>query len=1382
MKRNGCRLIIHFLIGVLTLCLGPLLVNAQKIRLYNSEQGLPNSLINRVYQDGRGYIWVATENGLCYFDGVRFTTFRHDPQKNNSIISDLVKVIFTDHQGICWIGSSQGMQQFDYKSNAFREYQLSRPIAPGGFYISSMVETPDCRTILISVAGSKLFAIDAVEQTYNQELSDTLNHLLNTRYPGNLFVDSKGFLWAFSEQGQFFKIDLRNKKLEPIRWSSGSDTYLSDRAVSAMAEDPVTGNILIGTFKHGLFIYDQKEQIVRPVRDEGARGLKIRAIHSETKHGLGTSRNIWIGTEDFGLKKFNRETEQITQSGLNNSPVNLNNCKVHSIIEDNQGNLWIGIYHKGVLLIPRSTFGFEYVKVSESKDPVSENLASITSILRDRSGDLFVGTDGGGLFKISGSGESIRFTSKNTLLFNNSVMSLVSDSSGTLWISTYLGGINTFKPGEGFTAFSTIPELQKVNSMIFDATGNRIFFGTLGYGVCSYSIDDKKFQRFPNSVHSGWISILYPDKSGNLWVGRSDGFACYHLATGEPQYLDLVTRLEGARVSSFLEDRDGSMWIGTANGLLHYKMETEELSTYTKTDGLPSNLILTIKQDSNGILWISTGCGLSRFDREKKQFRNFYAYDGLQDNEFRIRAVHQDSDGKMFFGGINGITSFYPEVVDAYKQSMSKIYFTRLTVLNNPVQFDEQLGKKNILDQHISQARQIRLKKEQNVFSLEFAVLEYTNPQKVIYGYQLEGFDSDWRYTDSGQRSATYTNLPDGRYTFRVKAFFEGSSDSEDTVYNSISIRILPPWYKTWWAYLLDLALAMLTIRLGLDYLIKRRLRTKERIESERRELKLRMFTDLSHEIRTPLTLVMNPLKSLKETETDEHKKEIYNLMHRNILRILRLINQWMDIRKIDNHQLLMHFSETDLIFFVSDIMKAFEPLASARNIEFRLISNYETLPVWIDRSNFDKVLFNIFSNAFKFTPDYGYIHIRIDRVENQKGGASDLSDWIELQIENSGSSIAPQDLGLIFDRFYQGNDNQVSGSGIGLHLAKMMVQLHHGSIRAENVERGVVFIIRLPLGKRHLSDGEIALLAGEGELSRSVYSEEKHSGHSDFIELPLQDESEKDVKSSRSKQTLIFVDDDADLCKYIKMELSDKYHVEVCPDGKEAWKLVSTLSPAVVVTDLIMPELDGIALCRKIRQNPDTRHLPIVVLTSQTDEESERLCLEIGADHFLSKPFSIGLLKSTLAQTIKTREVLRNRYRSVIKAGYDEVSISSSDSRLIDKVIESIRKNIENPEFSVDDLSREVGLSRVHLNRKLKENINISPSNLIKSIRLKQAAYLLINNKVNISEVAYKVGFSTHSYFSSNFKDYFGMAPSEFILKYQESNDKTALNKLFEN
>jgi signal transduction histidine kinase/DNA-binding response OmpR family regulator len=746
-----------------------------------------------------------------------------------------------------------------------------------------------------------------------------------------------------------------------------------------------------------------------------------------------------------------------------------------------------------------------------------------------------------------------------------------------------------------------------------------------------------------------------------------------------------------------------------------------------------------------------------------------------------MKSSFQDIDGKIYFGGINGITAFYPKNIKGCKKIISDVNFTQLSVLNKKIIYDETLGNDNILDSHISNANKITLKEKQNVFSLEFTVLEYANPYKVVYGYMLEGFDNEWRYTGMDNRRATYTNLPHGNYTFHVKAFNENDLNKNNFVQNDIEIVILPPWYEQWWAYLIYMTLFMLLVWFAIDSYLKHLMRQKERREFEKKELKLRMFTDISHEIRTPLTMVINPLKEIRKNEESGKSRELLDLMYRNSMRILQLINQLMDIRKIDDRKLKMQFQKTDLLFFIKDIMKLFDHLAILRNIDFRLISNFELLNVWVDQINFDKAIYNILSNAFKHTPDNGYILISIEIVQKQNKRSKNQS-YVEISIKNSGSRLKEEDVERIFERFYQSDDNKHdSGSGIGLHLVKSIIDLHYGYVKAFNVENGVTFTVGIPYGFDHLDEKQLS----EAVIPVNLYSDyQKNENIRDtsYLEHIYKHDKPLGIENDKDKHTLVIVDDDDEFGEYLKNTLSDIYCIKCYNNANDAWNEILLTIPDAILTDLMMPVTDGIKLCEKAKTNPDTNHIPVIILTSSTEEDSERLCFECGADHYLTKPFSFDLLKSTIVQVIHTREMLKNKYNSNLNTGLDEVKIVSPDSRLVTKSIEVIRKNIENPDFNVDELSVQVGVSRVHLNRKLKASINISPGNLIKSIRLKQAAYLLANNKVNISDVAYKVGFSSHAYFSSSFKEYFGMAPSKFASKYSNSIERENLKKLFEN
>ena len=823
------------------------------------------------------------------------------------------------------------------------------------------------------------------------------------------------------------------------------------------------------------------------------------------------------------------------------------------------------------------------------------------------------------------------------------------------------------------------------------------------------------------------------------------------------------------------------MWIGTGEGLVCLDRQNGNTTAYTEKDGLPSNVIKDIQEGNDGNLWIATLNGLSRFNPATTTFKNYYQHDGLQENEFNSKASYKALDGKLYFGGIKGLTAFYPHIVDQRAHPVPPLYFSDLSVMNMPVSYDPELGDDNILDKHITEASQITLPYRSNIFSIKFTVLEYTNPRKIMYAYMMDGFDNDWNYTEHDTRVVSYTNLPAGRYTMKVKAFFEGAPDVFS--YREIGIRIKSPWYGSVWAYLLYTLLAGLILYSFIQWKRQQENQRKEKEESEIKEMKLKMFTNLSHEIRTPLTLVMNPLKKMREAENDPKQKELYNLMYRNSLRILRIVNQLMDMRKVDSGQMQLHFLETDVVYFIKDIMKSFDNLAVSRNISFSINPADDVTNLWIDQGNFDKIIFNILSNAFKYTPENGSISISISNAKKNDGIlSSHAKEYVEFVIENTGSRVDEQHLGKLFDRFFQTDVHDAKvGSGVGLHLTKMLAELHHGDVRAYNTDEGMAFALRIPVGNSHLSEEEMTKPTNHKDLYTKDLSptEEHFDSHEDVTYAPpVKDEKPKVTKA---KRTVVLVDDDDEMREYLKLELQSLYNIEVCANGKEAWPKITTTVPDAIVTDLKMDFMDGAELCDKVKKNPGTNHIPVIILTSSSDENSQQRCIDCGADRFFTKPISLEILKSAIANAIATRDTIRNKYNKEIDYKYNEIQMPDSSNKLVSKVIETIRANMENSDFSVEDLSREVGMSRVHLNRKLKETMNVSPSNLIRSIRLKQAAYLLINNKVNISEVAYKVGFSTHSYFSNSFHDFFGMTPKEFVAKYMDCKDEETLKRIFE-
>lgn len=1373
------------LLALMLACFCCINVNAQMARLYTSESGLANSQINYIYQDKNGFMWISTENGLSRFDGINFSTFRSDRSLPTAIASNMVLTTFEDSHGVFWVGTSTGLQIFNSEYNTFTTVQLVGEAYPeSGQHISSITEIAISgqSKILITTSGDRVYILDSVTHETDTELQKSINAAIPSDFVTTAFADSQNRIWFAFEDGGLLLYDPETRSVISDIWGKGMENMKND-IFRTFIEDERSGNIFIGSFNNGVFIYESKSGLIRRAADKSARECRVISL---LKNSIAPQREeitYLAGLENEGIKLFNPADETMKEISFANIPHNTSSWKVHNLVEDTQGNVWVGAYQTGVMVIPKSMYGFDYMHLSPAGSNADYS-SCVTSIIRDdATGTIWVGTDGGGIYKVEGNRNITHFSSRNSGLNNNSIMSLALDKRGRLWIATYLGGVLTYTKDEGIRPFKDQQsiETEKIISLEYSKEEDIMYAGTHGNGISAIDAAAQKVVRIWNDNDNKWVSTMHMDKAGILWIGTYNGPMSYDKRTGKIIHYDTNEDLT-TRVYSFCEDSEGKLWIGTGEGLVRFDKSEKTTKTYTTSDGLPSNVITNILQADEGNLWISTLNGLSRLQIKTGEFKNYYHYDGLQENEFHANASMKDRDGKLWFGGIKGLTSFFPHIVDQRSHPVPPLHLSNLTVMNRPVDYDPSLGDANILDKHITQATQITLPYNSSIFSLEFAVLEYTNPKKITYSYMMEGFEKEWNRSISNSRTITYTNLPSGRYTMKAMAFFDG--EPEEYSYKEIGIRILPPWYSSLWAWIVYILIIIHIIAAVRKYIKRKQVLMEKQRESELKEFRLDMFTNISHEIRTPLTLVMTPLKKLREAETDPKQKDLYNLMYRNSLRVLRLVNQLLDMRKVDNGQMQLHFLETDVVYFIKDIMQSFDNLAISRDIRFTIHPENEITNLWIDQGNFDKIIFNILSNAFKYTPDAGEITISVSSPKQNNGVlAGNVAEYVEFTIFNTGNPIEERHLDKLFDRFYQADiaDAKV-GSGVGLNLAKMLVELHHGEISAYNTDEGVSFRIRIPVGSSHLSAEELTQPTNHKDLYTKTHSKlEEHSSSREDVTFTGNVKEEEAQKHGRAKRRIVLVDDDSEMRAYLKHELQTIYNIEVAANGKEAWAKISTTIPDAVITDLVMEGMDGAELCEKIKKNPGTNHIPVILLTSSSDEQSQQRSIESGADRFFTKPISLDMLKSAIAAAISTRDTIRNKFSKEIDYGYTETQMVDSGNQLIDKVIKTIRANMENTEFSVETLSHEVGMSRVHLNRKLKELMNISPSNLIKSIRLKQAAFLLLNNKVNISEVAYKVGFSTHSYFSNSFHDYFGMTPKEFVAKYMDCKDEETLKKIFE-
>ena len=1167
-------------------------VSAQTARLYDSGSGLPNTQINDLCQDSSGFLWVATSNGLYRFDGINFLEFHHESGKENSLGSDLVAKVFEDSRGVIWVGTSTGLQTFNPEYNDFKEFPLSERQASRFVYGITEVPLENGRSgILASASQFGLYYIDADTHEMDTDRRGRFNDPEGTSNINALFVDSKARIWAGSELGGLFVYNTLGESIQDRMWDGLAPSIPQHIVATSFAEDRSTGDIIIGTSNYGILTFREKTGRLYLAEDKGARDCKVMSLLSPSTFQTPDQKAILVGTENEGIKLYSPESGRLSSFSFPNVPYRTEGWKVHKLLEDNQGNLWLSAYQTGLMIVPQSMFGFRYYSFRQNDRPWDESYCLTSACRDDEGGHTWLGSDGNGLFRLNNDGSSTNYNSSNSELPDDSVMGVAYDRHGTLWVATYLDGLVTYTPSGGFKSFQDNEGLgsNKIYCLLYDPEDDLLYAGTHGNGVAVIDPASHKVVKMLSERVNNWINSLTFDNSGTLWIGTYSGHWCYNTETGQLFRADLKDpALQRTRVYSIQESKGGVIWIGTGEGLVRFEQATGDTRVYTVDDGLSSNLISGILEGDDGSIWVSTAYGLTRINQQTGKVSRYYEYDGLQGNEFRANAVYKSSRGQLFFGGTKGLTAFYPQVVSQKLHDVPPVVFTRLTVANKEVEYDAG-SVENILDKHITEATRIVLPYTSNSFSLEYSVPEFTNPDRIRYAYQLSRFDDNWKTVSPLSRTATYTNLPHGRYTMSVKAYFDGDEDNYSI--REIAVRVLPPWYLSFWAFLAYAALAAGATLLVMMLRKKDREHKQEQKESALKETKLQMFTDISHEIRTPLNLVMAPLRKLLDNEEDEEKRESYEMMYRN----------------------------------ASDIL------------------------------------------------------MHMNRIEESRLAEA------AAKPERPAPEAVPQD-------------------------------------------------------------------------------------------------EEAAEKALKSRKNLILVDDNAEMRRYLKMELRNQFNIEVCATAEEAWKKIVGTIPDAVVTDFFTGgEMDGADLCGKIKRNPSTNLVPVLILSSQWDEETQRKCTENGADRYLVKPVPVDLLRTSIQQAISTRETIRNKYSNDMAYDYEEITIPSSEKQFLPKIVETIKAHISDPDFGVEELSREIGMSRVHMNRKMKEIINISPSSFIRSIRLKQAAYLLVNNKVNISEVAYRLGFSTHSYFSSSFKEYFGMSPKEFVSKYSAPGQEEALNKLLE-
>lgn len=1330
----------------------------QRPQLYNTTNGLENSKINSLYQDTRGFLWIATENGLFRFDGESFYDIQKLQKPGHSLASTLVLCVFEDSQGTFWIGTSSGLQILDKDSLELEDFSLEDG-TKDRTHIAKIIEVPTEKgnsELWVATSSRGIYIFDVKTHKLNVEKSQIVSSSFTSPYVYTTFLDSELRVWISGENGGLTLINSQSGKTASSKLLGPEFDTMTERLyVTDFAEDKLSGKILIGTQNYGLLIFDPQKGYVTRSEDPEARSCDVMSILPDSIISEGKEQTFLIGTEDHGLKTYDLRRDKMREGFNPSIPEEGKHWKVHDILEDKQGNVWLGVYHAGIFMIPRSMYGFE---TSYSTSSCASSIAT-----NPVDGSLWIGTDGGGLLRIGKDGGKTEFKKENSGLTSNDVQSIAFDKRGVLWIATYQGGLCRYSEGS-VRPFADSGKLgsKKTYTLTYDESRDILYVGTHGEGLCIIDTRDERLVKKIDAEDCRWICSLYVDSSDLLWIGGYKSPIYYSPDLDRLVHFSNDETGLSSRIYCFAEGHESIMWIGTGDGLVEFEKGVGDANeagirqVYTTSDGLTSNVICALLVDGEGLVWASTSNGLCCLDPKTKIVRKYYYYDGLQDNEFHYRSAFKTRSGDLIFGGVRGITRFDPQSVARKTHQMQPIYLSSLEFKDRKQSPPAEL-------------KSITLPYQHNTFSLHFSIPEFTNPSKLIYQYKLEGLESEFKTIETGIRNISYTDLDPGKYTLRIKSFY--SNEEEGAVERTLKLRIQSPWYQSWWAWLLYCLFAVTLLFFVAIFLKSRRELLEKRKETELKEGRLKTLTSLSQEIRTPMTLVMSPLRQMRDNCADLRQKDLYNLMYRNCHRILRLINQILDSRKLDSDQMEFHFRSTDMEFFIRDIMRSFDHSAENRNIKASLQSEAPDDKLWIDQGHFDKVVFNILAYAFQHTQMGGKIVVRLMAHQPNKGELrSDIAEFAPICISCSPCDIKLAELA----------SEATTGSNLGLTLARKLMEHLHGRVSAsDNAEGGLDFHILVAVGESHLSSEEKSATSIHQELYTRYYEGEEVD-HEDLTTNPEEDGVAS--KESKTRRNIVIVDTDAELRSYLRSELSRNYNVKTYDNPRLALEQICNTLPDFVLTELNLPEMTGDELCAKIKHNLPTNHIPVIVMSSSSDEDEAQKGLESGADMFLTKPLSIDLLRSSISRVISTRETIKNKFSSESSFNYDDITLKTKSvkDKLLTDVMAALTSHIDDPAFGVEELSKAVGLSRVHLNRKLKESLGTSPGNLIKSTRLRQAAYLLINNEANVSEVAYRIGFSSPSYFSSAFHDYFGLSPKEFTAKYSGCTDADTLEKLF--
>lgn len=1338
------------------------------------------SAITTIFKDNRGFMWFGTYgDGLYKYDSYKFIRYKKKINSDKGLLnSSIILSFLIDNQNDIWVGTHQGLNKYNEDLDRFENINLSINDDVTGFEVNAIVEFNDDYLLLgineygIYKFDKNNFTLDLLlfndletgKELLIEEIVKTKNgrfliattygvltfdpyteilHLAEFKTDKNpitisnsiisLLITDDNAIWIGTSSNGILRLHEKNQV-----YSIQKHPISRKRIMSMAQKDAKT--VIVATENDGLFVIDF---ISQNYKNYQYSKLKQNTIKSNSIWSLYTdeSDRIWLGYYNNGVDIYDPNYNKF--KAIKSIPYlinSLNSNSVTSIERDRQGRFWIALLDGGVDVYDIDNKKFTHLYDQTNKIATGLDKLDIQTIFIDSKNNKWVGTWDSGLYLLENNKKkfiNINANSPQSILKSNRIMSFDEDSEGNIWIGSFFGGVYTYNLEEKILKHYKSAEFKKfdldfcsIRKLIVDHEEN-IWLATRN-GV--YKIEKTKNQSF--KIHS--LNTLMDNKSNQSNTARI--------------------------INSLFEDHENNIWIGTLGyGLFKFNPKSQSLDWYNEKNGLFYDKVSFITQDNSKHIWIGGNDGLSKLDLNTQEFTYFNKKDGLLSNDFNFNSVYKSSDGLIYFGNSKGINYFNPSNI-IYNQTKPKVYISNLKIFNEEVNPNNDNSP---LNKVISKTQNVTLKHNQSVLAFDFIGINYTRSEINKYAYYLEGLENDWNYVGN-TTNASYKNIPPGNYTFKVKAA------NNDGLWNdkptTLKIEILPPWWKTITAYLAYFALLILityfTIKITKKQLKERQLlqfeREKHRQFEALNDKKIQFFTNISHEFRTPITLIFTPVADILDNlghQLPEEVKEKLTIIRRNANRLSRLINELMDFRKLQFNKMTINASLIDVVPFVEEIVSHFSEEALQKNILLSIEYEDDDLTIWADPSMLEKIVFNLLSNAFKATLERGLITVMISRrisnpiifplIDNENPLSA-----LEIIIKDTGNGIKKENLHKVFDRFQQAdelNDQYYGGTGIGLELVKSFVELHKGKVILQSkVNHGTQFKLYFPLGHSHLGIQELQ------EKSNIIIQKYSESKNSDKNEITNSDER------IANKKVVLIVEDSYDLRTYLKNELSNDYIIKEAQNGEEGLEKVDKFMPDLIITDVMMPLMDGFELCEKIKNNLKTSHIPLLMITAKGLQVDKVKGIDSGADVYLNKPFNMEVLRSHLKQLITSRQVLFDRYLLDNSVAISSENTTSLDKEFIDNVLVYINENISDENLNVENLAEKMLLSRSKLYRKIKALTGYTANEFIRKIRLGKAKKLLENSEYSISEICYKVGFSSPSYFSKCFKDYFGKLPKE--------------------